>query len=188
MSDLSTAASLNGEAAAALAGRPGPRGTSRCDAPGTGSAVGLDIGGTKVLAAFLGPDGVARETLRLPTVRGPQGVVSSAARAVREVVRRAGAELADVDGVGVGVPGLVDPEDGSVMHAVNLGIEGGRFALAEALSAELVVSRSRWTTTSTSLRSVPRTCAATTGRTSRSSRWGPVSLPGSSWVVSCGGA
>ncbi|WP_264032248.1 ROK family protein [Cellulosimicrobium sp. SH8] len=137
MSDLSTAASLNGEAAAALAGRPGPAGAPRCDSPGAGTAVGLDIGGTKVLAAFLGPDGVARETLRLPTVRGPQGVVSSAARAVREVVRRAGAELAEVDGVGVGVPGLVDPEDGSVMHAVNLGIEGGRFALAEALSAEL---------------------------------------------------
>ncbi|MGO2042973.1 MAG: ROK family protein, partial [Cellulosimicrobium funkei] len=137
MSDLSTAASLDGEAAAARAGRPGPGTASRRGPGGPGSAVGLDIGGTKVLAAFLGSDGVARETLRLPTVRGPEGVVSSAARAVREVVRRACGDLADVDGVGVGVPGLVDPADGSVVHAVNLGIEGGRFALAEALSAEL---------------------------------------------------
>ncbi len=108
MSDLSTAASLDGrrpqpwpDARAGAASRRGP--------VGPGSAVGLDIGGTKVLAAFLGPDGVARETLRLPTVRGPEGVVSSAARAVRELVRRACGDLADVEGVGVGVPGLVDP-------------------------------------------------------------------------------
>lgn len=139
MSDLSTAASPHGEAAAALAGRPGPGATSHRDPlpSGPGSAVGLDIGGTKVLAAYLGPDGAVHESLRLPTVRGPQGVVASAARAVREVLRRAGVDAADVDGVGVGVPGLVDPDDGSVTHAVNLGIEGGRFALADALSTEL---------------------------------------------------
>lgn len=140
MNDLSTAASLAGEAAAAPAGRPGATLTPhRRSGAGTGAGrtVGLDIGGTKVLATFLGPDGVARETLRLPTVRGPEGVVSSAARAVREVARRAGVDLAALDGVGVGVPGLVDPDDGSVTHAVNLGIEGGRFPLADVLSREL---------------------------------------------------
>ena len=145
MSDLSTAASPTGEAAAAPAGLPGPTApapATREPAPtGPGSTVGLDIGGTKVLATLLGPDGVARETLRLPTVRGPEGVVASAARAVREVARRAGVDLASLDGVGVGVPGLVDPDDGSVTHAVNLGIEGGRFPLAAVLSAELGAPR-----------------------------------------------
>ncbi|MBD5787165.1 ROK family protein [Cellulosimicrobium terreum] len=104
---------------------------------GPGYAVGLDIGGTKVLAALLDPDGGVVETLRIPTVRGPEGVVASAERAVRDVVARGGADVARLDGVGVGVPGLVDPHDGSVSHAVNLGIEGERFPLADRLSAVL---------------------------------------------------
>lgn len=140
MSDLTTAASLSGEAAApsALGATPRPRpATETLERPGAGWTAGLDIGGTKVLATVLGPDGVAHEAVRVPTVRGPQGVVASAARAVREVASRAGVDLAVLDGVGVGVPGLVDPDDGSVTHAVNLGIEGVRFPLSRALSDEL---------------------------------------------------
>jgi len=141
VSDLDTAATPAGGAAAAP-GAPvtGPlpgQATETRVRSGAGWTAGLDIGGTKVLATLLDPDGTSHEALRLPTVRGPQGVVASAARAVREVARRAGVDVATLDGVGVGVPGLVDPADGSVTHAVNLGIEGGRFALAELLSAEL---------------------------------------------------
>ncbi|MBD8078030.1 ROK family protein [Cellulosimicrobium arenosum] len=102
-----------------------------------GLTAGLDIGGTKVLAALLDDDGHVVESLRVPTVRGPDGVVASAARAVHDVAAAAGVTLADLDGVGLGVPGLVDPRDGTVTHAVNLGVEGARFPLADRLSSAL---------------------------------------------------
>lgn len=137
MSELSTAASLPG-GAAAVPGADRPTTPAPADpevhvrrAPGW--TAGLDVGGTKVLATVLDPDGAAHETVRVPTVRGPEGVVATAARAVHEVARRAGVDVAALDGVGVGVPGLVDPADGTVTHAVNLDI-GGRFPLADRLS------------------------------------------------------
>ncbi|MFC8921336.1 ROK family protein [Cellulosimicrobium sp. NPDC057127] len=138
MSELSTAASLPGEAAAvpgadrpATATAPGARAVDR-RAPGW--TAGLDVGGTKVLATVLDPEGASHGTVRVPTVRGPEGVVATAAQAVHDVARRAGVDVASLDGVGVGVPGLVDPDDGSVTHAVNLGVDGARFPLADRLS------------------------------------------------------
>ena len=119
MSEVSTAASSLDEAAAL---------------PG-GHSVGLDVGGTKVLGVLLGPDGSIEGSVKLPTVRGPQGVISSAARAVRSLTDAAGLEPAALAGLGLGVPGLVDPRSGSVVHAVNLGIDGEPFALAHELSS-----------------------------------------------------
>lgn len=100
-----------------------------------GHTVGLDIGGTKILAALLGPGGVVG-TARLVTELGPDGVVRSAARAVREVTTGAGLDLTVVDGVGLGIPGIVDAAAGTVKHAVNLGIED-ELPLAEHLSVTL---------------------------------------------------
>lgn len=100
-------------------------------------SVGLDIGGTKVFGILLGPDGTVHNSVRLPTARGREGVVRSAAQAVRDVAGQVGVDPARLTGVGVGVPGLVDPAGGAVRHAVNLGIEGEPLPLAALLSAEL---------------------------------------------------
>jgi predicted NBD/HSP70 family sugar kinase len=59
-------------------------------------------------------------------------------RAVQGVVRQAGLDAAALSGVGVGVPGIVD-DDGTVRHAVNLGIDGDPLPFAARLSAELGV-------------------------------------------------
>ncbi|MCB7136428.1 ROK family protein [Cellulosimicrobium marinum] len=139
MSDLSTAASLPGEVAGpgtALPVAPTPRTAVRGRSV-PGWTAGLDIGGTKVLATLVDPDGASHEAVRIPTTLGPEGVVRSAVRAIGEVARRVGADPTTLEGVGIGVPGLVDPEDGSVTHAVNLGIEGGRYPLAEHVSREI---------------------------------------------------
>lgn len=100
-------------------------------------AVGLDIGGTKVLGILLGPDGAVMGSLRLPTVRGRDGVVASAADVVRQLAAHHGVPMAAVGSVGVGVPGLVDPGTGHVAHAVNLGIHGDSFPLADRISQAL---------------------------------------------------
>jgi len=98
--------------------------------------VGLDIGGTKVHGLVLDAEGVVLHALRLPTVRGRAGVVSGAADVVRKLAAAAGLTVADLAGVGVGVPGVVDPATGEVRHAVNLGIQGA-VPLGRLLSAEL---------------------------------------------------
>lgn len=99
--------------------------------------VGLDIGGTKILGALLDPEGEVVGTVRRTTVHGAEGLVAGAAQAVRDVVASGGVELAEVAGVGLGIPGIVDHRSGTVKHAVNLGVHDDELPLAELLSAEL---------------------------------------------------
>ncbi|PFG42571.1 putative NBD/HSP70 family sugar kinase [Isoptericola jiangsuensis] len=102
-----------------------------------GLSVGLDIGGTKTLAVLLAPDGAVLAQSRLATEQGAAGVIDGAVRAVEGVTRQAGVPVSAVTGVGVGVPGLVDADDGTVRHAVNLGLNGDPLELAALLSDRL---------------------------------------------------
>ncbi|WP_461022408.1 ROK family protein [Thalassiella azotivora] len=101
----------------------------------SGLQVGLDIGGSKVLGVAV-DGGVVLATARSATRPGAVGVVDTAERVVRELSDRVGVPAASVD-VGVGVPGLVDPDRGLVLHAVNVGIGPEGLALGEALRARL---------------------------------------------------
>jgi glucokinase len=85
-------------------------------------AVGVDVGGTKVLGRVLDPadDRAALVERRVDTPRGGEAMVDAiadvvAALADDPVVRAAG----DVQSIGVGVPGLMD-EDGVLRFAPNL--------------------------------------------------------------------
>lgn len=98
--------------------------------------VGLDIGGTKVLGVLLDASGEVRHEVRLPTATGGHGVVATAVSAVRELAGLAGVPVERLGGVGAGVPGVVDPAEGCVEHAVNLGIESA-FPLARLLGEAL---------------------------------------------------
>ncbi|MCL3860384.1 ROK family protein [Actinotalea sp. K2] len=113
--------------AAVLSGEPGRPGWS----------VGLDVGGTKVLGVLLDADAVVRQTVRVPTRRGVDGVVSCAEQAVLALCSAQGLAPGDLNGVGVGVPGLVDPSTGGVSHAVNLDIPGSDVPLGPLLAARL---------------------------------------------------
>ncbi|MGN8245872.1 ROK family protein [Cellulomonas soli] len=116
----------------AMTTAPPPGGAAE---PGAWS-VGLDVGGTKVQAVLLDADGGVHERWRVPTRRGLSGVTASAAEAVEGVLRAGGVPAAHVRGVGVGLPGVVDPRHGTVENAVNLGITG-REPFAEVLSGRL---------------------------------------------------
>lgn len=104
---------------------------------GPAYTVGLDIGGTKILGALLDPEGAVVATVRRSTVHGADGLVTGAAQAVRDVAASGGVETADLAGVGLGIPGIVDHRSGTVKHAVNLGVHDDELALADLLSAEL---------------------------------------------------
>jgi glucokinase len=96
-------------------------------------AVGVDLGGTKVLAAAV-HDGRPHHTVKLATPRGSaDDVIATVVAAVRQVAE---ADGHDLDLVGVGAPGPVDL-DGIVRDAPNLAGFGGRVDLRGRLVAAL---------------------------------------------------
>lgn len=99
--------------------------------------VGLDVGGTKVLALAIDADEKVVGQIRQETNRGPEGVVTSAARAVEDLIAELGVTIADIGHVGLGMPGLVDARVGTVSHAVNLDIGPVPVPIRQQLSALL---------------------------------------------------
>lgn len=97
--------------------------------------IGLDIGATKTLGVVVDGSGSILAEVREPTEPGGDGVVRTAARVVEGLRDATGPGRADV--VGIGIPGLVDHERGTVKHAVNLGLDGGRFPLGALLAERL---------------------------------------------------
>lgn len=84
--------------------------------------VGVDLGGTKVLAGVVDRDYKVLTTAKKAT-KGEMGVavvVERIAKTVRAACREAGLELADLDGVCSGAPGALNPEDGIVRFAPNI--------------------------------------------------------------------
>lgn len=89
----------------------------------TGLLVGLDIGATKILGVVARPDGEVLAQVRTGSPAGGAEVVAAAAEVVARLRAASGHQLDGV--VGVGIPGLVDAEHGTVRHAVNLGVDDG---------------------------------------------------------------
>lgn len=97
--------------------------------------IGIDLGGTKIYAvAFDGETVVSEGKRKTPTQGGPLAVVDAMAALVGEL--RPGD---DVAGVGVGAPGVVDAEGGTVRSAPNLPGWMEPFGLGQALSESLGV-------------------------------------------------
>lgn len=84
--------------------------------------VGVDLGGTKIMAGVFNPQLKLLATTKISTKsgRGFDAVVDRIARCVRDVVDEADLSLKQVRGIGVGAPGAVDPETGEVLFAPNL--------------------------------------------------------------------
>jgi glucokinase len=86
--------------------------------------VGVDLGGTKVLAGVVGSDGHVLARCKQKTARlkdRPEALLDLIAEAVHEALASAGLGLDQVAAVGVGVPGTLDAERARVAIAPNLG-------------------------------------------------------------------
>jgi glucokinase len=105
----------------------------------TGLRGGIDLGGTKVQAVVVGPTNEVHGQARLatPTTGGPPAVAAQMIEAMREAAKAAGVETASLEGIGVGSPGAIESETGSVSHAGNLPDWEAPFPLASTLSAAL---------------------------------------------------
>ena len=85
--------------------------------------VGVDLGGTKILAgvfdAKLEPLGSTKLTTKAQ--RGAEAVIERIARCVLDAIDECDLTPKQVRAVGIGAPGTVDPEHGEVIFAPNLG-------------------------------------------------------------------
>ncbi len=85
--------------------------------------IGIDLGGTKIEAAALAPDGGLRLRRRIPT---PQGY-DAALEAIAGLVRGIETELGGAGSVGVGIPGVISPATGLVKNANSIALNGHPF-------------------------------------------------------------
>lgn len=84
--------------------------------------IGVDVGGTKVLAGVVDRDYKVIATAKRPT-KGENGVgavVERIAKTARDAVREAGMDFSDIAGVCSAAPGALNPEDGVVRLAPNI--------------------------------------------------------------------
>jgi glucokinase len=100
---------------------------------------GIDLGGTKIEAVVVDETNNVLGSSRhpTPTEGGPQAVADELAAAISEAAQHAGLEPSGLLGVGVGSPGVVDPETGAVSTARNLPDWEGTFELAATLREAL---------------------------------------------------
>jgi glucokinase len=102
---------------------------------------GIDLGGTKIQAVIVDEKHEVIGDARHPTPRdgGPEAVAAEIVATLREATQKAAVHPAELVGVGVGSPGAIDKEAGTVAHARNLPDWEEPFALADVLSRELGV-------------------------------------------------
>ena len=85
--------------------------------------VGVDVGGTNIRASVFAPDGTRLAGAAEQSPHGGDAVVASVCRTVRAAVEHVPDGLyRPIGGIGIGIPGTVDPHTGIVRNAVNLGI------------------------------------------------------------------
>ncbi len=99
--------------------------------------VGVDLGGTKILAGVFDPgfECLARIKISTKPERGPEGVIERIARCVRDVVDESDLSMKQIRGIGIGAPGAVNTEEGRVIFAPNLSWKD--VPLKKALEKEL---------------------------------------------------
>ena len=83
---------------------------------------GIDLGGTKIQAVVVDGRSKVLGEHRIPTPKdaGEKGVIRALAEAITAASKAAGVEPSALDGVGVGSPGTVDAEAGTVASARNV--------------------------------------------------------------------
>jgi glucokinase len=100
---------------------------------------GIDLGGTKIQAVVVGDgaDVLGSSRIPTPTTGGPPDVAESMAAAIREAAKQAGADTGDLEGVGVGSPGAVADDEGTVASARNLPDWEEAYPLRDVLASQL---------------------------------------------------
>ncbi|MFC1967079.1 ROK family protein [Chloroflexota bacterium] len=85
-------------------------------------ALGIDLGGTKILTAVIDDEGnlLSREHSITPASEGPEAVVRAVLKSTEHSLQQAGVSVKDVEAIGIGAPGLSNPETGILYTSPHL--------------------------------------------------------------------
>lgn len=99
--------------------------------------VGIDLGGTNIAAGLVNEDGKILADMSIPTKaeRDWREIVKDMAELSKKVIEKAGAEICEVGGVGIGCPGAIDNKNGVCTYANNIHMENA--AIAEEFKKHL---------------------------------------------------
>ncbi len=87
--------------------------------------IGVDLGGTKLLAAVIDSDGNVIDSKKVTSPKSNSDEIVARIVTVIETLRTKHAETGvEISAIGLGVPGVVDRETGTVIAAPNLPLEG----------------------------------------------------------------
>ena len=99
--------------------------------------LGVDLGGTKILCAVVGSEGLilGRAKASTPARKGQAAIFEAIRGCALEAIQAAGLSAEDLAGAGVGSPGPLDPDRGVILYSGNLDVKD--FALGPELSTAL---------------------------------------------------
>ena len=86
--------------------------------------IGIDLGGTNIVAGVVNDhyDILATAKCKTNTPRPAEAIIDDMIRVAQEAVEKAGLTMDDIDGIGIGSPGGIDPVKGVLNGASNLKI------------------------------------------------------------------
>jgi glucokinase len=95
--------------------------------------IGLDIGGTKIAGALVSASGkiLTRTKTSTPKKVNPKDIYTCVTDAIDELIHSGGVKPSSIEGVGVGVGGIVDTRNHHVLAAPNIALTG--FPLSASL-------------------------------------------------------
>ncbi len=84
--------------------------------------IGIDIGGTDIKGAILDEEGrfMAKKKVACEAHLGSGHVINNVGNLVESLLAEAGLTLADTEGIGMGIPGIIDGQNGRVAYSNNL--------------------------------------------------------------------
>ena len=85
-------------------------------------AIGVDLGGSKILTAMVNIKGeiLSSDHRTTPAAEGPEAVIQAMLGSIKQTVDRAGINAAGLEAICIGAPGLSNPETGVVFTSPNL--------------------------------------------------------------------
>ncbi len=94
--------------------------------PSPGCALGIDLGGTKILAGVVSPDFkiLGRAKLKTPFAGGTAALSRALCTAADEALLDAHVSRENIRTIGVGAPGVLDADRGVLVRAGNLAVRG----------------------------------------------------------------
>lgn len=103
--------------------------------------LGIDLGGTFIKGGVVDSEGTIVVCDKVPTQsdKGAEAVVANIVSLCESLMKKAALNASDIVGVGIGVPGMIDSDSGSVIYSNNLGWEDFSIADKVAQALELPV-------------------------------------------------